>query len=106
MLIELLVVENCPSEGPTRELITSAAREAGLTDLTLATIVIVDQAEADAYEFAGSPMVRLNGRDPFGSGERPSLSCRLYPTAAGLRGIPDRAELRDAILREAASRST
>lgn len=107
MLIDLLVVENCPHESPARELIAAALADTGRPGVHVATIVVTTDEQTRALRFVGSPTIRINGRDPFGSAnDQPSLSCRLYLTEAGLSGIPARAALRDAILREVDSQST
>jgi hypothetical protein len=44
--------------------------------------------------------VLVDGRDPFASDEDPvGLSCRVFRTAAGLRGAPTVEQLRDVLQR-------
>lgn len=60
--------------------------------------MIGDADQATAAGMTGSPTLLIDGRDPFESGQAPSLSCRLYPTDTGrLDGAPSVAALRAAL---------
>ena len=51
-------------------------------------------AQADELAFTGSPTIRIDGTDPFATGqEQVGLACRVYATQAGLGGSPDTAQL-------------
>jgi hypothetical protein len=101
--VELLVVPGCPNEGAMVSLLRTVLDELGLSGVGLRTTVIVGPDDAASHRFGGSPTVRINGVDPFGSDGSPSLACRLYPTGTGLSGIPDPEPIRALIA--AASRT-
>jgi len=97
--IELLVVEDCSNEAAAAELITTAVAETRL-HATVTRTIIASHAQAEQRGFAGSPTILLNGSDPFGRPDAPpALSCRVYSTPDGLRGVPGLRELRQALKR-------
>jgi hypothetical protein len=105
--VELLVVRGCPHELAASSVLAHAAELAGVDDLAVSVTVIDTEAQASVRGFAGSPTFLLGGTDPFAEPAAPlGLSCRLYRTAAGRSGVPDVAELRDALVRAGASRSS
>lgn len=66
-----------------------AVAAAGQVGVVVTERVIVTVEEAAAAGMRGSPTILVEGRDPFRSGpETPSLSCRLYRSAAGVEGAP------------------
>lgn len=86
--IELLYSEECPSFDDTlrtlRELL-------GFFDIDadLQFQLVASQEEAEAWNFPGSPTIRIDGEDidPEGAGGRPSLACRIYRLPDG-RSVP------------------
>lgn len=59
-----------------------------------------DPAVAERAHFPGSPTIRVDGRDVDPSYVDPgdyAPRCRLYRTNAGLRGIPERRWIEDAL---------
>ncbi|CAM3550151.1 DF family (seleno)protein [Isoptericola cucumis] len=89
MKIELLVVDACPNVAPARAALRRVLDRAGL-DAPIATVVIDDDDQAQARSFLGSPSFHIDGHDVFPApGSQPGVACRVYPTAAGLRGVPD-----------------
>ena len=59
-----------------------------------------DPATAASLRFPGSPTIRVNGRDVEPSYVDPTdytPRCRLYRTPAGLRGVPERSWIADAL---------
>lgn len=75
-------------------LITAAVSQCG-TDARVHRSIVVSDEQAQQRGFTGSPTILINGADPFArQGAAPALACRLYPTAVGLRGVP---ELRNVI---------
>lgn len=104
--VELLVVEGCPSEQPALEVLRRAGLLAGLGELAVRRTVVATQDEAERLGFAGSPTFAVAGKDLLPTtGASPGLTCRLYATATGHSGIPSVEALRDALLRECASRA-
>ena len=102
MDIELLVIPDCPNEAAAAELITTAVADTGVR-ATVTRTIIASQDHAEQRGFTGSPTILLNGSDPFAGPDAPaSLSCRLYSTPDGVRGVPDLRHLRQALKRVAA----
>ncbi|NIJ14400.1 hypothetical protein FHU38_004801 [Saccharomonospora amisosensis] len=102
MEIELAVVPDCPNADAARNVLRQALAEIGLDGSAVVTRTVRSEAEAREIGFVGSPSIRLNGRDPFVEpGQQVSLSCRMYRTAAGVRGVPEAEAVRQA-LRDAA----
>ncbi len=99
--VEILTFEGCPNTAAAVQLVQRVVR----TTANGATIELVEIENEDAarkHGFLGSPSVRVDGRDVEpGADARgdAAFACRLYATAAGLRGVPDEAWLRDALER-------
>lgn len=97
--IALLWFEGCPNHLSARHLITDVL---AANDLST-SFELVDVADAEVaarLRFPGSPTIRVNGKDiepgfveagPYG------LACRVYGTAEGVRGVPERAWLERAL---------
>lgn len=90
--VELLWFEDCPNHIRARVLL-----EEVLADLAPGTAVhdvdATDPSVARRHRFPGSPTIRIDGRDVDPSFQDPgdyTPRCRLYRTAAGLRGVPER----------------
>jgi hypothetical protein len=99
MKIEILYIEGCPNHEPTERLVRDVLREVGR--VAYVTLVRVEDDEAaERLGFRGSPTVRIDGRDvaPLPDDAPFAAQCRLYRTAGGLSGVPDRPVLRAAIL--------
>ena len=102
MEIELLVVPDCPHDDAAAVLIATALSHTRV-HATVTRTIIASQDEAQRRGFTGSPTILLNGFDPFARPDAAvALSCRLYPTPAGLRGVPALEDLRRALTRAAA----
>ncbi len=100
VVIELLVVADCPNEGPALAVLRVAAALAGV-DARPVTVRVIDSAEeARRRGFVGSPTFLIDGVDPFAVPAEPTgVTCRVYATARGLAGVPEVESLRDALLR-------
>jgi hypothetical protein len=100
VVIELLVVPNCPHEGQAREVLRAALELAGV-DAGPVTVTAIDSAEqAQRRRFIGSPTFLIDGVDPFAVPEAPTgVACRIYASASGVAGVPEVEALRDALLR-------
>lgn len=98
---EVVVVKDCPSQLGAVRAMAAALELAGLQDVPVLTVIVTSPEQAAQTGFAGSPSFHLNGRDLFPAAptggdaatDMASLSCRLYPTAAGLAGLPEQAAL-------------
>ncbi len=104
-VIEVLYVRDCPHYRETLALVDRVRGELGI-EAELRTTLIVDQAAAKQARFAGSPTVRVDGRDVEPGSEPPSVisvGCRLYRLEHRLAGQPAEQWVRDALV--AAGRS-
>ena len=97
----MLYVRDCPHYPGTLEMVERVGAELGL-DAELRTTLILDQAAADQARFAGSPTVRVDGRD-IEPGSEPAaeylLGCRLYRLGHRFAAQPEERWVRDALLR-------
>lgn len=89
VLVEILVTKDCPHGEAAVDLVGQAANALHLTPKVM-VIEVDDLAEAEQHGFVGSPTIRIDGRDVSPPPHvDPSLSCRLYRTAGGRRGVPE-----------------
>jgi len=103
MLVELIYCDDCPHAELADSRLRQALHRTRLSDIQIAYDRVPDYQRAQAIRFQGSPTIRINGRDPFASGDQPpSLSCRLYETPEGTQGSPTVDQL-IAVLTNAAS---
>jgi hypothetical protein len=98
VVVEVLVIENCPHEDAAIRLIARTTQAIGVKPL-VKLVEIPDLAQAARHGFVGSPTIRVNGSDvdPPAKDQPASLSCRHYATSHGLRGLPDSEQLRAAL---------
>jgi hypothetical protein len=102
LTVELVVVPDCQNESAAGELIRTALADLELSDVSVSTIVIGDDAEAARRGFVGSPTILLNDRDPFAQpGATVGFACRVYSTPTGPQGMPALEDLRQAIAQAA-----
>ena len=87
--VELLYFDGCPSYERVRSDVTEVIAEMDL-DARVKLGRVATQAQADALRFAGSPTVKMNGRDLEDYDGPGVLACRLY----GEKSWPSRALLR------------
>jgi len=81
--VQFLWFDGCPSHGPARALL----------DEVIAAVAV-------AHRFPGSPTIRVDGRDIDPNFVDPgdyTPRCRLFRTADGLRGVPPREWIEDAL---------
>ena len=65
-------------------------------DIKIELIAVETQQAAEKYQFTGSPMIRVNGRDLFPTGQdQYALGCRVYETPEGIKGWPTKEMLRE-----------
>jgi hypothetical protein len=87
--ITVLHTADCPNLRLADERLRAALTLAGRDDVHVEHRQVTTAEEAAAAGFRGSPTVLIDGRDPFADPAIPtSLSCRVYPTEAGLVGAP------------------
>jgi hypothetical protein len=73
--------------------------DAGI-DAPVEDINVNDPVLAQSLRFPGSPTIRIDGRDiepGFEDCDDCSPRCRLYATADGLRGVPERSWIEEAV---------
>ena len=97
MRLEILQVPDCPNAA------ILAARLAELTDgrpgFRVNRQVVTTEDDADRLGMTGSPTLLIDGVDPFARpGQKPAISCRLYPDEQGRPGpAPSPGQLRAAL---------
>ncbi|MFD9945914.1 alkylmercury lyase family protein [Nonomuraea sp. NPDC059023] len=95
MEIVLVSVPGCPNAPVLADRLARAMAEVGVADTVLRRTVSTDE-EARRWGLRGSPMLLVDGFDPFGVAGMPiSMSCRLQK-------VPSVAELRQALRRTSA----
>lgn len=99
MVVEVLVIPDCPHRSASVTLVRDVVRELGI-EAEVREIRVVSDAEAKALRFPGSPTIRVNGVDvdpdpP--ADDAIARCCRLY----GRSGVPSREALRAALARGA-----
>jgi len=88
MIIELRRFEGCPSWEDGLLNLKQALAEEGITAEVRVVLVETDE-DAQRLQFLGSPSFIVDGKDLWPEQrERYSLSCRVYETPQGLRGVP------------------
>jgi len=95
MQIELLYFDGCPSWEGGLENLKAALKAEGLeSNITL--IKVEEDDKAEQLKFLGSPSFHLNGIDLWPEErKRYNLSCRVYSTPQGMKGVPTVEMLRE-----------
>ena len=97
MHLEILQVPDCPNAA------ILAARLDELTGgrpgIAVTRKVVTTEDDADRLGMTGSPTLLVDGVDPFARpGQKPAISCRLYPDEQGMPGpAPSPEQLRAAL---------
>ena len=97
--VELLWFDGCPGHEPARALLREVLAELA-PGTPIEDIDASDPAVAERLRFPGSPTIRVDGRDIQPGFEDPgdyTPRCRVFPTPAGLRGVPPREWIEDAV---------
>lgn len=98
MRVELLYFDGCPNWEVAEHRLTEALRTAGRDEVTVDRRMVETPEEAEVLKFIGSPTIRINGADPFATGDEPvGLACRIYETPTGRAGAPSAAQLLEVI---------
>ena len=101
MRIELLWFQDCPNHETAHRMIDEVLADLHV-DAAVTRIEVPDETVGNRVCFPGSPTVRVDGED-VEPGWEPcedcTPRCRVYLTPDGLRGLPPRAWLVDAIRR-------
>jgi hypothetical protein len=106
-IVELLWCRGCPSWEEAIDMAREAMAAVGLDPASLEVLEVSDDEHAEREGFAGSPTIRVDGRDLLPSGdEPPGLTCRVYRLRDGRPSpLPDPADVREG-LRAAAEGGT
>lgn len=89
MKVELLYFEGCPNWTVADEQLAQALTTLRRDDITVERRQVETTTQAEEFGFTGSPTIRVDGRDPFATGEQHvGLACRVYSTPKGLSGSP------------------
>jgi len=97
--VELLYTESCPNWESTAIRLSIALQVTGREDIDVEIRRVNTPEEAELEQFTGSPMIRLDGVDPFDEpGLAVGLTCRLYRDAEDVEGGPTVTKLVDALL--------
>ena len=97
--VECLWFDGCPNHEPARALLDDVIAAVALGTLVEA-IDASDPEVAATHRFPGSPTIRVDGIDIDPSFVDPgdyTPRCRLFRTAEGLRGVPPREWIEEAL---------
>jgi len=89
--IDLLYFDGCPSYQRVWRDLAEVIAEANL-DACVRLVKVDTSEKADALHFAGSPTVKVNGRDLEGYDGPGVMACRVYRENGG-KGWPSREQL-------------
>lgn len=99
--IEILYFASCPGWQATVERVREVVSELGLTaSVSIVTVAVETAADAERFEFVGSPTVRIAGKDIDAAGAAGAsigLQCRLYPSHGQLERVPSAGLIRAAL---------
>jgi hypothetical protein len=104
MKVELLWWDGCPSWPEALEELKSTMSQLGIDPESVELREVTSDEEAERERFAGSPTIRVDGRDAVpANGEPIGLACRVYRLRDGRPSpTPDPADVRAALERSIA----
>ena len=97
--VELLWFSDCPNHTTARRMLEDVIAEL-VPGTPIRDLDATDPVTAERLRFPGSPTIRVDGRDVDPSYVDPgdyTPRCRLYRTESGLRGLPERRWIEDAL---------
>lgn len=97
--VELLWFQDCANHSAARQMLEEAIAQVA-PGTTIKDVDATDPVVANQVRFPGSPTIRVDGRDVDPTYSDPgdyTPRCRLYRASAGLRGVPDREWIVDAL---------
>ena len=96
--IEVLHIDDGPSWVEAGDRLREALEATGFDDAEISYRVLGTAEDAARVAFAGSPTILLDGEDLFpGGGGTSAVACRVYPTPAGLAGMPTTGQIINAL---------
>jgi hypothetical protein len=99
MRVEVLYVAECPSHPAAVKLVRDVLDSEGVA-AEVREVLVTDASMATDLAFAGSPTIRINGRDVAGESSHAmtfGLNCRLYPGSVEM-GLPPIEMVRRAVV--------
>lgn len=99
MVIEILTFEGCPNADSAEQLVRDTVKELIIT-ADIEAVKVVDNDDAVAKRFLGSPSIRINGKDlevDEDDATQYSMRCRIYRQAGDQRGLPSKELLRSTL---------
>jgi hypothetical protein len=100
MKIEILIFDGCPNSEAAGNLVRETVEELGI-DADIEVVDVVDNDDAVAKRFLGSPSIRIDGKDLEVEEDeftQYSMRCRVYRHGESQSGIPSKDLLRKKIL--------
>jgi hypothetical protein len=97
--VELLWFSDCPNHPAARALLQEVIADV-VPGTPIRDVEATDPRTAVSLRFPGSPTIRVDGRDIDPGYADPgdyTPRCRLYRTSDGLRGLPERSWIEDAL---------
>jgi hypothetical protein len=95
---------DCPNWRVAGRRLRQALDELGRAHVPVSFAPVATDAEAAELGFAGSPTFTVDGVDLFDTAAPAGmLACRIYPTPAGLAGVPEVSDLVAALTEKVAS---
>jgi hypothetical protein len=97
--VELLWFSDCANHAAARRMLDEVIAEVA-PGTPIRDVDATDPVLAQRVRFPGSPTIRVDGRDVDPNYTDPAdytPRCRLYRTNAGLRGLPERRWITDAL---------
>jgi phosphatidylglycerophosphate synthase len=88
MTVTIQYLPGCPNVALARRHVEDALRVLGGPGPRVVLQQMDDPRQAEAEGFAGSPTVLIDGVDPFPRPPGGGFTCRVYPTADGVKGAP------------------
>ncbi len=101
MKVELLYFDGCPNHEPALRNLKEVMQEIGIPD-EIEIIQVVDNDDATAKRFLGSPSIRINGQDLEQRDETSHnyiMCCRQYRTGSTAQGYPSKDLIKQAFQR-------
>jgi hypothetical protein len=98
--VEVLYVADCPTHPAAVNLVKQVLAAEGV-ETEIHQVLVRDEGMARELRFAGSPTIRINGRDVTGESQDArsfALSCRLYPGSKQV-GLPPAEMVHRAVLK-------
>lgn len=88
MKVELLYFEGCPNHEQALKNLADTMKELGIEE-KIEVVNVIDDGDAMAKRFLGSPSIRINGKDLENAADADySMRCRRYRSKSGMQGHP------------------